>query len=74
MLPDITVNHVQKIQIIPKLDGGVIWFYHQHNPRYPVSCHVRDNGWMSSTFCLRDECKFEKAKPVVLRYGLHIDA
>jgi len=74
MLPYITVNRVPKIQIISKLDEGVTWFDHPLNPRYPVSWHVRDDGWMSSAFCLRDEYKLEKAKSLALRYRLHIIA
>jgi len=57
-----------------KNDEGVTWFDHPLNPRYPVSWHVRDDGWMSPAFCLRDEYLLEKTKPLELRYGLHIHA
>lgn len=51
---------------------GVTWFDHPLNPRHPVSWHVRDDGWMSPAFCLRDEYLLERAKPLELRYGLHV--
>jgi hypothetical protein len=53
---------------------GVTWFDHPSNPRYPTAWHVRDDGWMSAAFCLQDEYKLEKAKPLRLRYGFHVHA
>jgi hypothetical protein len=53
---------------------GVTWFDHPDNPRSPVSWHVRDDGWMSPAFCLRDAFKLTKAAPLRLRYGLHVHA
>ncbi len=57
-----------------KNDEGVTWFDHPINPRHPVSWHVRDDGWMSPAFCLRDQYLLERTKPLELRYGLHIHA
>ncbi|MBY0521746.1 MAG: PmoA family protein [Gemmataceae bacterium] len=53
---------------------GVTWFDHPTNPRYPTAWHVRDDGWMSPAFCLRDAYTLEKGKPLRLRYGFHVHA
>jgi hypothetical protein len=53
---------------------GVTWFDHPANPRYPTSWHVRDDGWMSAAFCLRDGYQLERASPLRLRYGFHVHA
>lgn len=53
---------------------GITWFDHPANPRYPVSWHVRDDGWMSPAFCLRDAYSLERKRPLQLRYGLHLHA
>ncbi len=60
--------------ITDKAVEGVTWFDHPGNPRYPTSWHVRDDGWMSAAFCLRDAYQLERAHPLRLRYGLHIHA
>ncbi len=51
---------------------GITWFDHPENPRFPVSWHVRDDGWMSPAFCLREGYILNKAQPLELRFGLHI--
>jgi len=51
---------------------GITWFDHPSNPRHPTSWHVRDDGWMSPAFCLREAYKLEKKQPLRLRYGLHV--
>jgi hypothetical protein len=53
---------------------GVTWFDHPSNPRYPTSWHVRDDGWMSAAFCLREGFPLLKGKPLRLRYGFHVHA
>lgn len=58
--------------VTEKCYAGITWFDHPLNQRHPVSWHVRDDGWMSPAFCLRDEYLLEKSKPLELRYGLHI--
>jgi hypothetical protein len=50
---------------------GVTWFDHPGNPNHPTSWHVRDDGWMSAAFNLRDGYELKQAKPLVLRYGFH---
>lgn len=51
---------------------GITWFDHPSNPRYPTSWHVRDDGWMSAAFCLREGYDLVKAQALRLRYGFHI--
>jgi hypothetical protein len=53
---------------------GVTWFDHPTNPRYPTAWHVRDDGWMSAAFCLREGFALTRAKPLRLRYGVHVHA
>jgi hypothetical protein len=53
---------------------GVTWFDHPGNPRYPTAWHVRDDGWMSAAFCLREAYALERARPLRLRYGFHVHA
>ena len=53
---------------------GVTWFDHPANPRHPTAWHVRDDGWMSAAFCLRDGYRLTKTRPLRLRYGFHIHA
>ena len=53
---------------------GVTWFDHPTNPRSPPSWHVREDGWMSPAFNLREAFTLEKASPLVLRYALHLHA
>jgi hypothetical protein len=51
---------------------GITWFDHPGNPRHPTSWHVRDDGWMSAAFCLRDAYDLLKGQPLRLRYGFHV--
>ena len=53
---------------------GVTWFDHPDNPRAPAHWHVRDDGWMSPAFCLREGYTLRKSAPLRLRYGLHAHA
>lgn len=53
---------------------GVTWFDHPSNPGAPTSWHVRDDGWMSPAFTLREAHTLKKTSPLVLRYGLHLHA
>ena len=53
---------------------GVTWFDHKSNPNYPTSWHVRDDGWMSAAFNLRDGHELKKEAPLRLRYGFWIHA
>lgn len=53
---------------------GVTWFDHPSNPQHPASWHVRDDGWMSAAFSLREGRTLRKAEPLRLRYGFHVHA
>lgn len=53
---------------------GITWFDHPSNPGHPTAWHVRDDGWMSAAFCLREGYTLTRAQPLRLRYGLHIHA
>jgi hypothetical protein len=53
---------------------GITWFDHPSNPRHPTSWHVRDDGWMSAAFCLRESYDLQKGQPLRLRYAFHIHA
>jgi len=48
---------------------GITWFDHPTNPNHPTSWHVRDDGWMSAAFCLREAYPLARDKPLRLRYG-----
>lgn len=53
-------------------DEGVTWFDHPDNPRYPTAWHVRDDGWMSAAFCLREGLTLRKDQPLLLRYAFYV--
>jgi hypothetical protein len=53
---------------------GISWFDHPSNPNHPTSWHVRDDGWMSAAFCLREGFDLLKGQPLRLRYGFHVHA
>jgi hypothetical protein len=53
---------------------GVTWFDHPTNPHYPTSWLVRDDGWMSAAYSMREKSFLTKAKPLRLRYGFHVHA
>ena len=53
---------------------GMTYFDHPHNPRYPTSWHVREDGWMGASFCREESWTIEATAPLVLRYLLHAHA
>ena len=53
---------------------GVTLFDHPQNPRYPTHWHVRSDGWMCASFCMKEGFTIEQGSPLVLRYLLHIHA
>jgi hypothetical protein len=57
--------------VVGKEREGVTWFDHPGNPNHPTSWHVRDDGWMSAAFNLRDGYELTQVKPLTLRYGFH---
>ena len=45
---------------------------HPSNPRHPTYYHVRDDGWMGTSFCLYEPYVLDKGKTLTLRYGLYV--
>ena len=50
---------------------GITYFDHPDNPRYPTYWHVRKDGWMGASFCLRDGFAVTRDQPLTLRYLLY---
>lgn len=50
---------------------GIAYFDHPSNPGHPSRWHVRADGWMAASACLRGPLTTARARPLVLRYLLH---
>jgi methane monooxygenase PmoA-like len=50
---------------------GITYFDHPSNPGFPNCWHVRSDGWMGNSPCLRAPIVIQKSQPLVLRYLLH---
>jgi hypothetical protein len=50
---------------------GITFFDHPTNPRYPTHWHLREDGWMGASFCMKEGYTITSAKPLELRYLLH---
>ena len=64
---------------LPVADGsrasvteGITYFDHPSNPGFPNSWHVREDGWMGCSACMHGPLQTSRARPLVLRYLLHI--
>lgn len=53
---------------------GITYFDHPSNQGYPNSWHVRADGWMGCSPCLRGPVITRKSEPLGLRYLLHAHA
>ncbi len=53
---------------------GITYFDHPQNPGYPNHWHVREDGWMGNSPCMKSPLTITREKPLVLRYLLHIHA
>lgn len=51
---------------------GITYFDHPQNPGYPVHWHVREDGWMGASVCMKSPITTTKKDPLALRYLLHI--
>ena len=51
---------------------GITYFDHPQNPGYPTHWHVREDGWMGASPCMKSPLTTTREKPLVLRYLLHI--
>ncbi len=50
---------------------GITYFDHPSNPNHPVSWHVREDGWMGASVCMKGPLTVTRKQPLVLRYLLH---
>jgi hypothetical protein len=58
----------------PVADGvveGITYFDHPGNPGAPTHWHVRADGWMGASFCMKEERTLAPDQPLKLRYLLH---
>jgi hypothetical protein len=61
-----------------RLDGqdhaweGITYFDHPSNPGYPTHWHVREDGWMGASACMKTALTTTQRQPLQLRYLLHI--
>jgi hypothetical protein len=51
---------------------GITFMDHQANPGSPTHWHVREDGWMGASLCMKQSRLLEKASPLRLHYGLYI--
>lgn len=51
---------------------GITYIDHPANPRYPSRWHVREDGWMTASFCFEDGWTVTSDEPLTLRYLLYI--
>ncbi len=58
--------------ISAQLTEGITLMDHPSNPRHPTTFHVRDDGWMGTSFTYNDSWVIEKGSPLRLRYGLYV--
>jgi len=49
---------------------GITCFDHPHNPGFPSSWHVREDGWMGASVCKNQPLLITQKQPLVLRYLL----
>ena len=53
---------------------GITYFDHPSNPGQPTGWHVRDDGWLCASPCMKTSITTRKQEPLTLRYLLHIHA
>lgn len=51
---------------------GITYFDHPSNPGQPTGWHVRDDGWLCASPCMKGAITTTKTTPLTLRYLLHI--
>ncbi len=51
---------------------GITYFDHPTNPGFPAHWHVREDGWMGASTCMHESLVTSRAKPLVLRFLLHV--
>lgn len=55
----------------PSTFEGITYYDHPVNPGQPTRWHVREDGWMGASPCMRQPLTTSQAEPLVLRYLLH---
>ncbi len=53
---------------------GITYFDHPQNPGYPSAWHVREDGWMCCSSCMKNALTVEPGEPLQLRFLLHAHA
>jgi len=53
---------------------GIPYFDHPAKPGQPTTWHVRDDGWLCASPCMKSSLTTTKEQPLTLRYLLHIHA
>ena len=51
---------------------GITYFDHPSNPGQPTGWHVRDDGWLCASPCMKAAITTTKEAPMTLRYLLHV--
>lgn len=59
-------------RVAAKTVNGITLMDHPANPRHPTYFHVRDDGWMGTSFCLYEPYTLEKGRTLRLRYALYV--
>jgi hypothetical protein len=62
----------QRDGALQRTEEGITYFDHPTNRGYPNSWHVRDDGWMACSPCLRGPLTATRNQPLVLRFLLHV--
>lgn len=55
----------------PAGSEGITYFDHPDNPRFPSYWHVREDGWMGASVCMKEPIETTRDEPLVLRWLLH---
>ena len=50
----------------------ITFFDHPSNPGQPTTWHVRDDGWLCASPCMKSSIMTTKQEPLMLRYLLHV--
>jgi hypothetical protein len=51
---------------------GISYLDHPDNFGYPSRWHVREDGWMGSSLCMKQSLVLQRSNPLRLRYGLFV--
>lgn len=51
---------------------GISYLDHPDNVGYPSRWHVREDGWMGASLCMKNSLVLKRTDPLRLRYGLYL--